>query len=360
MSPIHIQQLVEQVQRNCHISDARHGSDYGLCTYLMKMREYFRWERGLGFSDSLGKDELGDWLTAREALWASLESADFEPIRIDQVGYDPFAVDQINQALNPLGYVYSGGLGTSGRPHFFLGELKHLDKFSSEGVLVSGRELARDLASPPAMNQGKLIFVRWESLRRILWEKLESWRWSRPDNALGRAFACYDFENHLEESLDEMTNDELALVLLHEQGERQAGELFGNAWNEMLLDLAFTPAELFARAVRDHLADCLVTLPVLEEMGRESSIHFYMGNLTGMRKELSSEMFTHYQHWRETGDASVFSEAARRGRANWQSLAEKMLALHREYGGDAAEPINHLVKAWKQSGLPACASVGPG
>jgi hypothetical protein len=36
----------------------------------------------------------------------------------------------------------------------------------------------------------------------------------------------------------------------------------------MLLDLAQTPAELMARAVRDHLADCLVTLPRLDSSGR--------------------------------------------------------------------------------------------
>jgi DNA topoisomerase IA len=52
------------------------------------------------------------------------------------------------------------------------------------------------------MTLGASIFLRRESLRRLLWEKLESWRWSRPDNALGRAFACYDFEGDLEESLD--------------------------------------------------------------------------------------------------------------------------------------------------------------
>ena len=48
-----LQQLCDAVQKNCHISDARHGTDYGLCTYLMKMREYFRWEQGLGFEATL-------------------------------------------------------------------------------------------------------------------------------------------------------------------------------------------------------------------------------------------------------------------------------------------------------------------
>ena len=60
------------MQRNCDIADAQHGGDYTLCVYLMKMREYFRWEAGLPFNARLPKDEVGEWLTAREGLWESL------------------------------------------------------------------------------------------------------------------------------------------------------------------------------------------------------------------------------------------------------------------------------------------------
>ena len=42
-------QLAETVQRNCDISDARHAGEYGLCTFLLKMREYYRWENELPF-----------------------------------------------------------------------------------------------------------------------------------------------------------------------------------------------------------------------------------------------------------------------------------------------------------------------
>ena len=35
-----VRDLAQAVQHNCHISDARHGADYSLCVYLMKMREY--------------------------------------------------------------------------------------------------------------------------------------------------------------------------------------------------------------------------------------------------------------------------------------------------------------------------------
>ena len=48
-----IEEVVRRVQRNCDISDANHGGNFTMCTYLMKMREYFRWEKGLAFTDRL-------------------------------------------------------------------------------------------------------------------------------------------------------------------------------------------------------------------------------------------------------------------------------------------------------------------
>ena len=160
-----------------------------------------------------------------------------------------------------------------------------------------GGEYARDLTAPPAMTCGDTIFLRRESLRRLLWEKLESWRWNRPDNALGRAFACYDFEGALDDSLDAMTDREIQAVLLHEQGEYEVGCRFGEAWNRMLLDLIQTPAEIMARAVRDHLADCLVTLPALAETGDAPSLHFYLGNLSHMRRAIFPALEAAYDDW---------------------------------------------------------------
>ena len=72
-----MQALIEAVQHNCDIVDARHGSDYGICTYLLKMRELYRWECGLPLGARLEKDEVGDWLTARESHLGALEQAEF-------------------------------------------------------------------------------------------------------------------------------------------------------------------------------------------------------------------------------------------------------------------------------------------
>lgn len=37
-------QLVQSVQRNCHVADARHAREMTLCNYLLEMREFYRWE----------------------------------------------------------------------------------------------------------------------------------------------------------------------------------------------------------------------------------------------------------------------------------------------------------------------------
>ena len=57
---------LEAVRTNCHITDAKHATDYTLCVYLLKMREYFRWEHDIPFNETLPHQDLTDWLTTRE------------------------------------------------------------------------------------------------------------------------------------------------------------------------------------------------------------------------------------------------------------------------------------------------------
>ncbi|AGA92205.1 hypothetical protein Thimo_3548 [Thioflavicoccus mobilis 8321] len=345
MSPQQLGALAGAVQHNCHVCDARHGADYSLCIYLMKMREYYRWEQGLPFGSTLGREAVGDWLQAREQLWEALEEADVEPISIDGRFYDPYDAEAINQALAGHGLVYSGGLGRGARPHFFLGNLERRIQADGHTVYVAATEHARDLISPPAMTLGDTIFLRREALLRLLWEKLEGWRWSRPDNALGRAFACYDFDADLEGSLEAMTDREIANTLLHERGEHRAGGLLGDAdWNAMLLDLVATPAEPMARAVRDHLADCLVTLPQLAEAGEAAALHFYVGNLTPLRRDIFPSLARAYETWRHTGDTGELAAVAGAGRSHWRRLAEGMLALHRARRTEAVADIRELIE----------------
>ncbi len=340
-----VEQLCSEVQRNCHIADARHAADLGMCTYLMRMREYYRWEKGLPLGERLENDAVGDWLSEREALWAELSERDYAPLSIGDDAFDPFDVEAIDAALEPHRLVYSAGLMHGAKAHFFLGHLERReDPADGFSLRVCDRELARGLSAPPAMLQGRTIFVRREALRRLLWEKLETWRWSRADNGFARAFAAYDFDNDLHGSLVQMTDAELAAAVEHEIGEFEAGRLLGEDWNAMLLDVSGTPAELMARAVRDHIADCARTLPMLTRNRQETSLHFFFGNLTGMRKEIFPGLQVGYRECLATGDCEALQAVAEVGREHWPGVAREMLGLHRAFGAGAAQPIARLVR----------------
>lgn len=350
---LEIDALVAQVQHNCHISDARHGTDYGLCTYLMKMREYYRWEQGLPYATPIDKDEVGDWLSRREALWDSLAGADYQALRIGEHRLDPFDVAGINLRIADLGYLYSAGLVHSGRAQFFLTRLRHhVEGEDGFHLWIGDRELARGLHVPPALLRGRDIFLRRDSLKQLLWEKYESWLWSRPDNAMGRALACYPFERDVEQALEMMTEREMQVVRDHEIGEYQAGQMLGEAWEGLLLRVLGTPAELMLRAVRDHLADCLRTLPaILDDLGDGAVLHAYIGNLGHMRKALFPALQSAYEAWRIDREPSALRTLAVQGRAYWRAVAEEALALDAAHPeGEIAEAIKALVEARRLAG----------
>lgn len=337
-------QLQQSVQRNCHISDARYAGNYTLCIYLLKMREYYRWEKTFAYRQALSTDDIGQWLTERENLWDEIEGEDYAHIELDSELYDPFDSAAINQKLLAQGLVYSGGIGQKGKPHFFLAELESRQQHHDYQILISGREYARDLTSPPAMSQGNTIFIRRESFKRMIWEKIEAWRWNQPENAMALAMRCYDFDKELEASLEAMTNNELESAVLHEIGEIRAGQQLPG-WGEMMQDIIFTQAEIMARALRDHLADALSTLPALIEQNNRASIHFYFANLTAMRQHIFPSLQAAYQSWKTSNDIEPLKLAVKNSSSHWQNIATQMLSLHNQHREKCSTHIETLINA---------------
>jgi hypothetical protein len=344
MNTQQIDTLREAVQLNCHISDAQFAGEYTMCVYLLKMRELYRWESGLPFNAGLPKQDVGSWLSQREQFWEQIQERDFVPVTIDGNTFQPLQTEDINAALEPHNLVYSGGLGSGCRPHFFLAEMEQRHDHGDYRVLVAGRELARDLTAPPAMALGRTIFIRRESLRRMIWEKLEEWRWRRHEGALARAFEYYDFDTDPEGALEAITDCELDAVILHEMGEVRAGDLLGDEWHHMLAALPRSQAEFMARAVRDHLADCLSTLPGLIENQRPASLHFYFGNLRAMRRELFPGLHEAYEHWVANDRLERLQELAERGSRHWRDVAREMLDLYRQHGENCTGHIVDLAQ----------------
>jgi hypothetical protein len=340
--------LMTAVQRNCHISDARFAGNYSMCTFLLKMREYYRWEADLPFSARLENADVGDWLAARERDWQDLADDGFAPLPLAGGEAEPFDDQSINRELVPLGYTYSSGLGVFRKPHFLLGRLKRR-YHSQDGIriTIADCEYARDLVAPPAMARDDEVFINLAAVRRYLWERIQEARFGRGnDSAWHRGLATrgYTPEELSDEQLEELANDECEVFVWHELGELRSASRFGpgDDWRR-LLAAASGKHEFRLRVLRDHLADTEVTLGQLARADRPASVHFWFGNLGGLRRALWPEAYTAYQAWCERGDPALLAELAEAGAQRWRRCAAGLLAdFRREPDRIAAHIERHL------------------
>ena len=343
---ISISELKESVQYNCSISDATHAGQYTLCIYLLKMREFYRWEQGLGFNDRIDNEKIGQWLTLQEEQWEQLESEPLAPVQVNGNSFDAFDSESINEAINSAGLVYSAGYVLRGKPHFFLAELEQRHFQDDYQILISGRELARELSAPPALSQGRNIFIRSESLRRTIWEKVEESLWNKSRSPLVRAIECYDFKNNLEASLQNMCDKELQTLVCHEIGEIKAGAMIGaTSWAGLLSDVQGTALELMLRAIRDNLADCLSTLPDLIETDDPARLHFYIATLTNMRHSIFPSLRAAYDDWHSSGSMAYLHDISAKGEEHWCNIANRAIEIYKTAGTDRLDEFESLIEA---------------
>lgn len=132
-------------------------------------------------------------------------------------------------------------------------------------------------------------------------------------------------------------------MVLHELGEARAGRLLGERWNDMLASLSRSRAEIMVRAVRDILADSLVTLPALIEAENWASLHFYFANFSGMRRYLYPELAEAYRAAVVACSPTPLAARVEADTARWIETANALLALHirREDNLDCA--VEHLL-----------------
>ncbi len=329
-------QLIAAVQRNCHIADARHARDMTMCTYLLEMREFYRWEAGIPLGDPLARPEVGTWLSERERLWETLGEADFSPVPLADTVFEPFAAAQINDILVPHGLVYGAGIGRFGKPHFFLGRLAYQESDDGLTVLVCECEYARDLTTMPAALQGQTVIVRREALRQWLWEKVEAWNVKKTAGAFALALQSHGYADDPLGALERMTDAETATLILHERGEHAASRRLGMVWEERIACSRQRRAEILMRAVRDNLADCLVTLPTLIEREAWSSLWFWFSNFDGMRRELWPALAA-FDYAKVGADRTALVEIVHRGVAHWEAVARRLLAVDEA----AVEALSH-------------------
>ena len=318
--------ILAAVQANCHLSDARHAQDLTLCNYLLAMREYFRWEHDLPLDAVPARAEVARWIAEREALWEGLAGSDWTPLPLGCGEMDPFDVGAVNAELVPQGLLYGAGRGRFGKPHFFLARLAGRDTREGVEVLEAGCEYARDIDAAPAVLQGGTIVLRREAFQRWLWLTVEAWDARTSEGPMAAALQAYGYANERARALARMADAERETLILHELGEHAAGRLLGEAWEALMAQAGERRLEITARAVRDLLADTLVTLPTLVEREAVPSLHFWFATFAGLRRELFPRLTAARDAWVESGSLEAIREAVEAGREHWLRVAGEMAA----------------------------------
>lgn len=354
--PAELRRVVEAVQANCHIADARSADELPLCIYLLQLRELYRWEQGLPFGATLARADLGSWIAGREALWEAVAGRDYAalPCADAGAGADPFDAAAVNRVLHPRGWTYGAGLLGPQRPAFFVAERLGAGPVEVAGetieVEVCGREVARSLASPPAaLVHGQTVVLRRAALARWLWERFEAHGTRAGPGAaaaMARHYGLADADA-FNAALPGLLDDLGPVLLLHEVGERRAGRALGPGWGDLRLAVAGDRrAELRLRAVRDLMADCGTTLPALLDEGdeRPQRLHFWFTGFEGQREALFPALQRGYAAWREGDGGRAMRAMARLGAAHFEALGRRLMARHAQDGDQAAGAIAALVK----------------
>ena len=330
-----IASLAQAVQRNCDIADACYAGNDSLCIYLLKMRDFYRWQASLPLNLAVDRAALGDWISAKEMSWDELEDEAFEPLTISGRAFDVFDNDGINRVLNPYGYVYSGGLGLGSRPIFFLGKLTHQDYSGSLKIQVSGEELARCMVAPPGMSLFDTIYIRQDALSRYIGSMVEDWGFKPREGAMSALIDHYRFADDYDHAMQAMVEHELENVILHEIGEQIADEMIGEGWQSMLAALSHPVEEHKARVVRDHLADCSSTLPALLAFDDHASLHFYYANMSPLRQSLFPSFCREYKLCQDKGDFSTMKNVINEARGHWLAVSRSLIAQSKKGTSDS-------------------------
>ncbi len=326
--PIDTSALIRSVQHNCDVADAHYAGHETLCIYLLKMRDYYRWAEQVPLDRPVDRHVLGDWISAKESRWDAVQeqAVDYVPIPLGEKAVDRFDSESINQVINPLGLVYGGGLGRQARPLFFLGKLMSVEKTDRFRILVCGEELARTFSAPPAMSHSDSVYIRRDALQRYLAGLVEDWHWKKQDNAMGQIIADYAFDADPASALERFVDNEMENLILHEIGERVAGELIGQGWQSMVYRIDNPVVELKVRAVRDNLADCLSLLPACLSLGDQASLDFFYANMTPLRKQLFPSFCNAYQAAKRQGNHQPISKVVREGQTHWLSTSQQLIS----------------------------------
>jgi len=321
--------LTHQVLENCSISDSRHAGLYSICGLALRLRDLYKWEKGLDPWIEMDSSEILNWIGEKEENWGLLEEKEFIEITILDKTYDPFDVKGINEVLGPHGFLYGAGYVHGLKPSFLLAVLEEKRLIDGYPVYILGRELARDLLTIPALSQDGSILIRKEAAKLFLWDLIFFIKKSGR-GALRFALESYGVKDRdskaLRRNLARISAAETETYIYHELGEIRDTVFDRHIWRDIIATFPHTPIELLARVVKDLLADTnehgKLRHIVLQQ--KEASLALYVAFLDGLRKELFPELKEAFQEFTETHDWQVIEQAIWSGYTRAKNYAGMM------------------------------------
>ena len=334
-----ISDLQRQVQKNCDISDARHAGVYSLCGLLLRMRDLYKWEHRMVPWQEPEPAELMEWMEDREQYWEEITEEEISPVVLDGERFDPYDMAALNVRLRPLGLAYGAGYGIGMKPTFFLAECAESSSVGGLRIDAVNRELARDIFMTPAMRQGEQIFARRSCMLFFLWDQILE---ARPSAREALDFGLARYGVGLDEIrrnaarrgdlLERIARRELESWVYHEIGEVLETGFDSGLWQELVSTYANTPVELFARVLKDVLADTHPEglLGHIVQNRVESSLGFYVAFQRAISRSVFPEIREAFFRFRQTNDWSLIEAARESGQRNMYRHAAALTLLHRE------------------------------
>ncbi len=336
------------IQHNCNISDARGSRVYSLCTLFLRLRSYYKWEKGLTPWDEPEPPELLDWIEAKESFWESLEQDDFVELSINGRSFDPFHPEPVNQYLSEDSLIYGAGYGRSLKPVFFLAEKREEKIVEGCKTFILGREHHRELAAPFAMLQDSVIYVRQEPFRFYLWDQIND---IRPSGKDGLQYAlrnyglstsgCRPDREGLIACFDTIVDQETEVFVYHEVGEMLEDTIDRELFRKIIAEFGGGPIELLIRAIKDILADTHAKgmLSHIINNRKKSSLGFYVTFLDGLRKVLFPEIHDAFLRFAELGDWAIIDRARRECRRHNLVRADILFTICKNLDGRDHEKV---------------------
>jgi hypothetical protein len=327
-----VDDISRQVRDNCNISDAQHAGLYSICGLALRLRDLYKWEKGLPPWEERDSSQILDWIEAREEIWESVADSDYHPLAVNGRHYDPSDIEGINAVLEPECLFYGAGYAYSLKPTFLLARIDDKKNVNGHTVYNLGQELARDLLTIPALTQDKSIVLRQEAARLFLWDKMFYIKKSGRA-ALAFALNSCGIKDHrtesLRENLDGIFTAQKETFVYHEIGEMRESVFDRTVWREVITAFPRTPIELLARAIKDLLADTneFGTLPFIVRERNPAALGLYVAFFDGLAKEIFPELRTSFDAFATTKDWRIIEKAVAIGYATAKEHAEKIVSL---------------------------------